>query len=209
MRLFSGCLMKLPAEGKVKRFPGAAAVPALSSTHSLILVQPNVLPRLSVTLWWQNIKRYSYSFLFCFHKKKEKGSISVPRSEKWAWRADKVFYLFIFFVTVGLGVYPSPLSVAKLHPRMSYHRHICRKYAMKLCGSFTIGPSAPPPPPPPPPPPTFIAFLSAVCRGSMSVGQLHPVGRLSLSFFFFFFLLVFHIHASSSQRAPGHRGPRL
>lgn len=62
-------------------------------------------------------------------------------------RRLKVSVFFVlFFVTAGLWVYPSPLSVAKLHTRMSYHRHICTKYAMKLCGPCTIRATCPLPP---------------------------------------------------------------
>lgn len=72
--------------------------------------------------------------VFCFHEK-----VFLCRGLKVSVKSSEVF-----FVTVGLGVYPSPLSVAKLRPRMSYHRHICRKYAMKLCGSCTIRAICPP-----------------------------------------------------------------
>lgn len=99
----------------------------------------------------------------CFHK-----DYFCAAAWKWAWRADKV----LFFVSAGLWVYPSPLSVAKLHPCMSYHRHICTKYAMKLCDSCTIGAICPSP--------TFVVFPLAVRWGSMSVRQLYPVGCLSL-----------------------------
>lgn len=46
--------------------------------------------------------------------------------------------------------YPSGLSVAQCPPRSSYHRHICRKYAVKLCGScLTTGANPNPNPPGP------------------------------------------------------------
>lgn len=89
-------------------------------------------------------------------------------------RVKSIKYVFCHSGT--RGSIHHPLSVGKLHHRMSYHRHICRKHAMKLCGSCTTRGHLPPP--------TFTAFCSAACRGSVSVRQpggcfLCASGRLS------------------------------
>lgn len=123
-----------------KKFPRAAVPALLWSAHlqqtvwsfnaqTLLFVLPNV------TFWWQNIKRIGLQCFALFSKK-----VFLCRGLKVSVKSRQS----MFFVTVGLWVYPSPLSVAKLHPRMSYHRHICRKYAMKLCGSCTTGAICPP-----------------------------------------------------------------
>ena len=208
MRLCSGCLMKLPAEGKVKRFPGAAAVPALSSTHSLILVQPNVLPRLSVTLWWQNIKRYSYSFLFCFHKKKRKGKYFCAAVWKVSVKSRQSILFIYFFChsgTRGLSITPVSGQTAPSHELPQTHLQKIRHEIVWLLHHRAICTSS-----------SSSSSSSSSHLHSFpfcSLPGLHVSGTASPSrpplAFLFFFLPVFHIHASSSQRAPGHRGPRL
>lgn len=78
--------------------------------------------------------------LFALKKKKAWQRCGLKVSVK----TRQSFFSFFFLSQWDSGVHPSPLSVAKLHPRMTYRRHICRKYAMKLCGSCTIGAFLPP-----------------------------------------------------------------
>lgn len=173
-----------------KKFPRAAVPALLWSAHlqqtvwsfnaqTLLFVLPNV------TFWWQNIKRIGLQCFALFSKK-----VFLCRGLKVSVKSRQS----MFFVTVGLWVYPSPLSVAKLHPRMSYHRHICRKYAMKLCGSCTTGAICPPPP-------TVAAFPPAVCWGSMSVGRLYPVDGLSLPLVCFSYLCQLAKTGTWAQRS--------
>lgn len=70
--------------------PGAAAVPALFCSSFCQMCFP-----VSASLSDGRTLKDSLT-VFCFvFLKKEKRSISVPRSEKWAWRADKVFLFFL------------------------------------------------------------------------------------------------------------------
>lgn len=94
---------------------------------------------------------------------------------------QSIFYFFCQSGTRGLSITPVSGQTAPSHELPQTHLQKIRHEIVWLLhhrGHLHL------PPPPPPLPPTFIAFLSAVCRGSMSVGQLHPAGRLSLSLFF-------------------------
>lgn len=161
-------------------FPQAAVPALLWPTHpqhtvsspkaqSLLIIWPNVFSVVT-PLSDRTLKDTVTGFfpLVCFFIKK--------------YFSLKVSVFFCLF-TVGLGgVYPSPLSVAKLHRRMSYHRHICRKYAMKLCGSCTTRAICPLPPSEP----SFLLSAGASCQLDSSTQQ----ACLSLSWGSFSYMAV-------------------
>ncbi|KAI9541215.1 hypothetical protein NQZ68_032999 [Dissostichus eleginoides] len=96
---------------------------------------------------------------------------SLPQPESECEEQTKYF-----FVTVGLWVYPSPLSVAKLHPSLELPQTHLQKIRHEIVWLLHHRGH---PPPPPQPTASSRAFPPAVLWGSVSLRQLHPVGCLS------------------------------
>lgn len=107
-------------------------------------------------------------------------SISLPQSE----REEQTKYLF---VTVGLWVYPSPLSAAKRHPSLELPQTHLQKIRHEIVWLLHHRGHLPPPPQPTA---SSRAFPPAVLWGAVSLRQLQWAPSLC-------------------ERAPGNSSSRL